>query len=151
MPGHHPLPVKRSWVRPAITGSVVFMIVAAGAAAASESHTVTSFWRGLWWSISLITTVGFLGEPPRTAVGAVLSVILMVMGFLLMALVSASLASLFVRQEEAPHEAREESVDAEVVILLRSIDQRLKALEANAARDVDCVPAGQDPGLDGRR
>jgi len=111
LPG--PLHVKQTWLWPAVAGTLVTIVVAAGAAAAIETHTVESYWRGLWWSISLLTTVGFIGEPPRTAAGAVLSVVLMVTGFLLLAMVSASLASLFVREEEAPREAREESADAE--------------------------------------
>ena len=51
-----------------------------------ETDTVASFWQGPWWSLSLITTVGFLGQPPHSAGGAVLSVVLMVVGFLLLAL-----------------------------------------------------------------
>src|SRR5665647_938392 len=103
------------------------VIVTAGAAAAIETHTVASFWRGLWWSISLITTVGFIGEPPRTAIGAALSMVLMVLGFLLLAMVSASLASLFVREQDAPFEAREAWTDERILERLAQIDERLRS------------------------
>ena len=123
--------VRRSWLWPAVIGSLGVVIVTAGAAAAIETHTVASFWRGLWWSISLITTVGFIGEPPRTAVGAALSMVLMVLGFLLLAMVSASLASLFVREQDAPFEAREASTDERILERLAQIDVRLRSMEAH--------------------
>ena len=123
--------VKRSWLWPAVIGSLGVVIVTAGAAAAIETHTVASFWRGLWWSISLITTVGFIGEPPRTAIGIALSMVLMVTGFLLLAMVSASLASLFVREQDAPLEAREASTDARILEQLAQIDERLRSMESH--------------------
>ena len=43
----------RALLWPAVTGALVIVLVAAGAAAAIETDTVTSYWHGLWWSISL--------------------------------------------------------------------------------------------------
>jgi len=126
--------IRRAWLWPALLTSLVIVIATAGATAAIETHTVASFWRGLWWSISLITTVGFIGEPPRTAVGAALSVVLMVIGFLLLAMVSASLASLFVREQDAPYEAREASADAQILAHLTEIDTRLRSIESQLGR-----------------
>lgn len=62
--------VTRRWLLPALVATVLIVGLAAGAAAAIETDTVQSYWGGLWWSISLITTVGFIGEPPNTAAGA---------------------------------------------------------------------------------
>ncbi len=119
-----------------VTGALVLVVVAAGAAAAIETDTVDSYWRGLWWAISLITTVGFIGSPPTTDAGAALSVFLMVVGFLLLAMVSASLAALFVREEEEPRDAREASSEAEILAAIRGLEARLAAIEARLdARD----------------
>ena len=109
--------------------AVLVVVVAAAAAAAIESRTVNSFGRGLWWSISLITTVGFIGEPPETTMGAALSAVLMVLGFLLLAMVSASLAALFVRTEEGPHDDVEEAADKAILESLQRIERRLAVLE----------------------
>lgn len=117
-----------------LTATGVVAVVAAGAAAAIETDTVESFWRGLWWSISLITTVGFIGSPPSTAAGQALSVLLMVTGFLLMAMVSASLAALFVREEEAPAEDREERSDQAILDALVRVEARIAALEERISR-----------------
>jgi len=107
----------------------VAVLVGGAAAAAAETETVSSFWRGLWWSVSRITTVGFIGEPPRTAVGAVLSVVLMLGGFLLLAFVSAALASLFVRDDELPVQLQGDAVDQQLMTSLSTIQDRLERIE----------------------
>ncbi|MCV2393082.1 potassium channel family protein [Actinotalea sp. M2MS4P-6] len=122
--------VHRAWVWPAVLTTTVVVVVSGGAIAAAETDTVESFWRGLWWSVSLVTTVGFLGSPPHSAAGAILSVVLMVLGFMLLAMVSAALASLFVRQDEQPREAAEREVDRAVLAALADVQERLSALEA---------------------
>lgn len=124
------VPRGRAWLWPSVLAALVAVIVSAGAAAAIETDTVPSFWQGLWWSISLITTVGFVGAPPRSAEGAALSVVLMVAGFLLLAMVSASLAALFVREEDAPHAAEELAADTRLLVALESVERRLERLES---------------------
>lgn len=141
MPVRRGLRLSRAWVWPAITGTLVIVVAAAGAAAAIETDTVSSYWRGLWWSISLITTVGFIGDPPRTEAGAALSVVLMVVGFLLLAMVSASLAALFVREEGRPRDVREQSAEDAMLTALASLDARLAAIEDRLA-ERPAGPAG---------
>ena len=125
-----PLRISRRWLVPVLLTSVVVVLVAGAGAAATESNIVPTYWRGLWWALSLITTVGFIGEPPETLPGALLSVVLMVLGFLLLAMVSASLAALFVREEEAPRETREDAAERAILEALARLDARLDRLEA---------------------
>lgn len=121
--------VSRSLVGPAVLGATVLVVVVAGAVAAIETETVTSYWQGLWWSISLITTVGFIGQPPTTVAGAALSVMLMLVGFLLLAMLGASMAALFVKQDEQPRELVLESREEVILAALREIQQRLEKIE----------------------
>lgn len=123
------VPITSAWLLPVALFTVLLVIVSGAAAAAIETDTVGSFGRGLWWAVSLVTTVGFIGDPPNTTAGAVLSVVLMVFGFLLLAMVSASLAALFVREEEAPYEEAQESASEEILAVLRQLEARLDALE----------------------
>jgi voltage-gated potassium channel len=135
--------LRRSLVLPLILGALVLALVAAAAVAAAETHTVTSYWRGLWWAISLITTVGFIGAPPTSLAGAVLSVVLMIFGFLMLAMVSAALASLFVAEEEQPYEASRTAADAQILAALEDIQRRLAVLEAQGQqgrRELDSEP-----------
>ena len=111
-------------------GSFVLLVVGAGALAALETDSVGSFGQGLWWAVSLMATVGFVGSPPTSAAGAVVSVVLMLTGFLLLAFVSAALASLFVKDDSAPFEARERSTDQEILRNLVLLQERLTALES---------------------
>lgn len=142
MVGRPRIRVTRSWGWPAITGTLVIILVAAGAAAAIETDTVSSYWRGLWWSMSLVTTTGFIGAPPRTDGGAALSVVLMVVGFLLLALVSASFAAVFVRDEERPRDFREQLAEDAMVASLRGLEARLVSIENQlTGRAAGGVPA----------
>ena len=122
------------WLVAVVLVAVLTVAVAAAAAAAVESRTVSTYARGVWWAISLVTTVGFIGEPPETGLGAALSAFLMVLGFLLLATVSASLAALFVSDEEVPREEREESALRGPPATLVSIEERLDRIEAEVRR-----------------
>lgn len=123
-------PLSRRWLWPGLLAGLAALLLGAGAGAAFESDTVSSYWNGLWWAISLMTTVGFVGHPPHSVEGQLVSVVLMVSGFLLLSLISAALASLFVRVDEQPTEQRERAADEEIVRLLSSISERLDALES---------------------
>jgi hypothetical protein len=134
------LRVGRSWVGPALAGGAALVVAGAGAVASLETGTVGSFWRGLWWATALMATVGFIGEPPETVGGAILSVVLMVSGFLLLALVSAALASMFVQDDILPMELREREVDRDLLRELQTMSQRLAALEALIADGSSDLP-----------
>lgn len=138
------LPIGPGALWPALLSAVVVVLAAAAGSAAVETRTVHSYWRGLWWSISLMTTVGFIGEPPETTAGRVLSAVLMVFGFLLLAMVSASLAALFVREEEQPREEREETTEAALLAALTDVQHRLAAIEQRLAA-VAADPSGREP------
>lgn len=126
--------VSRRWLLPALVASGAALVVGAAAAAAFESDTVGSYGRGLLWAVSLMTTVGFVGRPPASVVGAGVSVALMVTGFLLLSLVSAALASLFVRQDEAPVQVRELAAEEQILLVLSEISDRLARLEEQSDR-----------------
>lgn len=118
----------RRWLTAGLVVAAFMLLAGAGAAAALESDTVDSYWRGLWWATSLMTTVGFVGRPPATAAGAGLSAVLMVAGFLLLSLISATLASVFIRDSEKRFELEERAVDAEVLARLTQLAADLDRL-----------------------
>ena len=113
-----------------------FVVLLAGAGfAALEQDTVSSYWEGLWWALSLMTTVGFVGESPETTGGRILSSVLMLSGFALLTLATAALASLFVREEEIPTEERERDFELAALSRLEELAARLDAIEAALDRD----------------
>lgn len=118
---------------PAIVVSLVCLLVGAGAAAALESDTVGSFWGGLWWALCLMANVGFVDGPPATATASVVSAVLMVVGFLLMSLLSATLAAIFIRSDAEPAERLTTDLEREILHRLDDISRRVEALERRLA------------------
>jgi voltage-gated potassium channel len=118
-----------------IVVSGFLVLLTGGAFAAFESRQVSSYWEGLWWALSLMSTVGFIGEAPESALGRLVSSVLMISGFALMAMVTAAIASLFVREEQEPEEQAQELFDAEALRMLTDITRRLDAIETTLAPD----------------
>ena len=83
-------------------GAAVLTVAAGGALFALEADAVTSFGDGLWWAVSLMTTVGFVGDSPHTVGGRIVAAFLMVVGFGLMSLVTAAVSSFFVSHDQQP-------------------------------------------------
>jgi len=119
---------------------VAIVLVAGGALAAIETDTVGSYDEGLWWAVSLMSTVGFAGDTPQTTGGRVVSGFLMVFGFATLSLVTASLASLLVAEEEEPELEAVRVSEREVLAELQRVRVRLESLESRIARP----PGGPD-------
>ena len=77
--------MSRAALRWALPGAGILVLLAGGGFAAVETDTVSSFWQGAWWALSLMTTVGFVGGSPSTAAGQALAAAIMILGFLLLA------------------------------------------------------------------
>ena len=121
--------ITRRWVLPTLLGALVLVALAAAGAAVVETETVGTYWRGLFWASSLITTVGFIDEPPRTIGGAALAVGLMVVGFILLSMISAFLVSLFLEEVDAPRGARQHSTDEAILAALNRLEARMTQME----------------------
>ena len=68
-----------------------------------EGSNIKTFGDGLWWAVTTVTTVGYGDRFPTTTEGRILAVMLMLVGISLVGVVTASVASWFVRlsQEES--------------------------------------------------
>ena len=68
-----------------------------------EGSNIKSFGDGLWWAVTTVTTVGYSDRFPTTTEGRILAVMLMLVGISLVGVITASVASWFVRlsQEES--------------------------------------------------
>jgi voltage-gated potassium channel len=125
------MPARRRsrWILPGLLAGLIVMLAGAGAGAALESQTVGSFGQGVLWAIALMTTAGYIHGPPETGGGQVLSVLLMIAGFLMLSLVSAALAAIFVRDDTDVNEARDQQRDDEILRRLAELQARLDQLE----------------------
>jgi CHASE1-domain containing sensor protein len=76
-----------------------------------------------------------VGGSPETTAGQLLSAVLMVVGFLLLAVTTAAVASLFVSEDEAPQDARDREFEREALDELRTLNSRLERLERRLDAD----------------
>jgi voltage-gated potassium channel len=117
--------------------AVAVVLVGGGALAAIETDTVDDYGEGVWWAVSLMSTVGFAGDTPQTTGGRVVSGFLMLFGFATLSLVTASLASLLVIEEEQPELEATRVSEREVLAELRRVRGRLDSLETRITRPRD--------------
>lgn len=99
---------------------VVFVVVAGAAAAMLDSGEVGSVWEGIWWALVTVTTVGYGDVVPESVGGRAVAVVVMLVGIGFFAILTATVAATFVKQDEKPEELRAE---------LREIAERLKRIE----------------------
>lgn len=124
----HTKQVRRSWLRYLLPLAALVVMTGAGGFAAFETDTVESYWDGIWWSLSLMTTVGWSGPEPTTLPGHLIAALTMVMGFLLLAFVTAAVASLFVREDEQPVERAELEAEGQILRELQHVRAELERL-----------------------
>jgi voltage-gated potassium channel len=125
-----PLLAAPANLRYLILGAAILVLLAGGGFAALETDAVESYWEGVWWALSLMTTVGFANGTPETVLGKVLAGVIMVLGFVLLALTTAAIASLFVREAEEPEELREQAFERSALAELRQLNARLELIES---------------------
>ena len=71
-----------------------------------DGSNIKSFEDGLWWAVTTVTTVGYGDKFPTTTEGRLLAVLLMLVGISLVGVITASVASWFVKlsQEETKNQ-----------------------------------------------
>ena len=120
----------RRSLRYLIPSAAVVILLAGGGFAALETDTVESYWEGVWWALSLMTTVGFANGAPHSLPGKMLAGAVMVFGFVLLALTTAAIASLFVREDEESETARLRTFEQNAMVELRQLHDRLDRIES---------------------
>jgi voltage-gated potassium channel len=116
-------------------------VLGGGAAFAAVERDYSS-WDGVWWSISTMTTVGYGDVTPKTTLGRVIGIVVMLVGIGFVAVLTAAIAQRFVAAEvredlaEVQSETAEELELAEAELLdeLREITERLRRVETTVQR-----------------
>lgn len=105
--------VGRPGIQPFFLATAVVIVSGAALALAFEHEqpgaSMTGFGDALWWAVVTTTTVGYGDEFPVTAGGKTIAVFLMLVGISSLSMITASVAALFVDQDEEAghHEVRE--------------------------------------------
>ena len=69
-----------------------------------EGSNIKNFGDGLWWAVTTVTTVGYGDRFPVSTEGRLLAVLLMITGISLVGVVTASVASWFVKMSQSDAE-----------------------------------------------
>jgi voltage-gated potassium channel len=77
----------------------VTAIIVTGAAQSAASSDFDSLWDGVWWAIETVSTVGYGDIYPATVQGRLIALVLMFVGIGFLSLLTAAVASRFVKQE----------------------------------------------------
>ena len=101
----------------------------------AEGPWWTRFGRALWWGMVTLTTVGYGDVVPVTFLGRVVGVALMVIGFLSLSLVTATVASVFIERKFRQEKGLEAVKSTQHILILgwpedaeALLDQLLKRL-----------------------
>jgi voltage-gated potassium channel len=82
--------------------ATVFLTVIAGAVQAEiDTRDFHSSWEGLWWAVVTVTTVGYGDIHPETVPGRIVAMVLMFVGLGFLAVLTATIASQFVKTDRA--------------------------------------------------
>ena len=125
---------RRKWLRYMVPLALLVVVIGAAGLAAFATDAAESYWEGIWWSISLLTTVGWSGPAPTTFIGHLIAAVTMVTGFLLLAFISAAIASVLVREDEEPIDEAELGTEREILDELRALRAEVRELRTAADR-----------------
>ena len=103
--------------------TVAAICIAGAAQAAFASGDFASLWDGIWWAVTTTTTVGYGDLYPTTVSGRIIGMMLMFLGIGFLSLLTASIASRFVKEERGQEHV-------EVLEALRRIEAEVAELKA---------------------
>jgi voltage-gated potassium channel len=110
-------------LRIAMILTVTAVCIAGAGQAAFASGEFKSLWDGIWWAVTTTTTVGYGDLYPTTVQGRIIGMLLMFVGIGFLSLLTASIASRFVRDER-------DGEHSEVLDVLRRIEADVAELKA---------------------
>jgi voltage-gated potassium channel len=135
-----------------VAGLVLLLVLAAAslvldAERGAEDATITTFGDAVWWAITTITTVGYGDRYPVTTEGRAVAAVLMLVGVALLGLVTASVATWFVRVSAQEAESQEHEERSQTLTTLALIAERVERIEAaQEQRQQPCAHCGLAPG-----
>ena len=138
----------------AVAGATgLLVLAAAGLLALLEPEAVAGgYWDGIWWGIVTVTTVGYGDIIPRTPLGRLMGIVLMLAGMGLISTLAAALTAYFVGQDDAaslhPIARRLDEINARLEKIERQqerVTQPAYSPDAPAETDPESVPSNTPP------
>jgi voltage-gated potassium channel len=103
----------------------------------AKGSNIHSYPDALWWAIVTVTTVGYGDRYPTTEAGRAVAVVLMLLGISLIGVLTATIASVFVKEHTDANKAEYQKGHADLGQQLSVISERL----ADVERRLGATPA----------
>jgi voltage-gated potassium channel len=108
-----------------VASLTLFIVVLASAAEVlADKREFPTLWDGIWWAVVTVTTVGYGDFYPHTVVGRIVAIGLMLFGIGFLSVLTATIASRFVRSDTSSDE---------ILATLARIEQELAELRQGLA------------------
>jgi voltage-gated potassium channel len=105
----------------------VFLTVLAGAVESTvDTGDFKSFWDGVWWAAVTVTTVGYGDIYPTSVTGRIIAIIVMLVGVGFLAILTATIASYFVKTDRGEEHATITQALARIEADLAAVKARLE-------------------------
>ena len=117
-----------------VTATVVVVILSGFAMTLLDHSEYPGIFRGMWWALQTVTTVGYGDVTPRHVSGRLVGAAVMLEGIALLAIVTAAITSSFVeraqRANKASHNAEEQVEQEHLEARFDDLAARLERVEA---------------------
>jgi len=90
-----------------------------------------SIWIGMWWVLQTVTTVGYGDYTPVSAIGRILTALVMLWGVAFLAIITAAITSVFVARAQ---QERAMGVEAQAAGAEATVHQRFDDIDAQLAQ-----------------
>jgi voltage-gated potassium channel len=105
----------------------LFVVVLAGAVESLvDGRHIKSVWDGIWWAVVTVTTVGYGDLTPHSVGGRIVAMVVMLFGIGFLSVLTATIASRFVKTDTGTTEMREAlaRIEAELAELRQQLPTR---------------------------
>ena len=103
-----------------------------------DEEEYANVWKGMWWALQTVTTVGYGDVTPQNASGRIVAAFVMLEGVAFLSIVVAAITSIFITRERRERLAEDSADDEEATAAIHKrfddLDQRLDRLEAILSR-----------------
>jgi voltage-gated potassium channel len=95
-----------------VTATVLIVVVGGVMMRVLDHKEYGSIWLGMWWVLQTVTTVGYGDLTPKSAIGKILTSIVMLWGVAFLAIITAAITSVFVARAQQERLTTEEATVA---------------------------------------
>jgi voltage-gated potassium channel len=110
-----------------VTATLLIVVVGGVMMRVLDHKEYASIWLGMWWVLQTVTTVGYGDLTPTSAIGKILTSIVMLWGVAFLAIITAAITSVFVARAQ---QERMTAQEAKAAGAERTVGDRLDHIDA---------------------